>query len=141
MTSLGFPFTVDHDTDYVGFAGNVGGVPQNWHVEYCRGEAQPKSPADLKYEKGWHAEYWFFRDPATQDGFDISSKPANYKTVDAAINFPNDRSWIGGKHPNNFPRDKYQAKWTGLLRITRPGEYTFATASDDGSKLWIDENL
>jgi len=27
MTSLGFPFTVDHDTNYVVFAGNVGGVP------------------------------------------------------------------------------------------------------------------
>jgi len=39
MTHLGFPFTVDHDTNYVTFAGNVGGVPQNWHVEYCRGEA------------------------------------------------------------------------------------------------------
>jgi hypothetical protein len=39
MTSLGFPFNVDHDTNYVTFAGNVGGIPENWHVEYCRGEA------------------------------------------------------------------------------------------------------
>lgn len=27
MTSEGFPFTVDHDTNYVRYAGNVGGVP------------------------------------------------------------------------------------------------------------------
>lgn len=27
LTSLGFPFTVDHDTNYVTFAGNLGGVP------------------------------------------------------------------------------------------------------------------
>ena len=78
MTSLGFPFTVDHDTNYVTFAGNVGGVPQNWHVEYCRGEAQPKSPEDLKYTKGWHAEYFFFKESATASGYDISSKKPDF---------------------------------------------------------------
>jgi len=39
ITGLGFPFNVDHETNYVTFAGNVGGVPQNWHVEYCKGNS------------------------------------------------------------------------------------------------------
>ena len=38
MTIKGFPFNVDHETNYVTYAGNLGGVPENWHVEYCKGE-------------------------------------------------------------------------------------------------------
>ena len=139
MTSLGFPFNVDHETNYVNFAGNVGGVPENWHVEYCRGEAQPKNPEDLEYEKGWHAEYFFFDKGTTSAGYDISEKKADYSTVDANINFANDASWSAGKHPKTFPRDHFASKWTGNLRIVRPGEYIFATASDDGSFLWLDD--
>lgn len=45
------------------------------------------------------------------------------------------------KEHGKFPADRYASKWSGLLRITRPGEYIFATASDDGSKLWLDDNL
>ena len=47
MTIKGFPFNVDHDTNYVTYAGNLGGVPENWHVEYCKGEVQPRTPEDL----------------------------------------------------------------------------------------------
>jgi hypothetical protein len=94
MTSLGFPFSVDHDTNYVTFAGNYGGVPENWHVEYCKGEAEPKNPEDLEYETGWHAEFFFFPGQnSSSNGYDIAGKKANYVTLDNDINYPDNRSW------------------------------------------------
>ena len=80
MTQKGFPFTVDHDTNYVTYAGNLGGVPQNWHVEYCKGEVQPLTAEELKVEEGWNAEYFYFGETAPPaDGYDISSKTADLK--------------------------------------------------------------
>jgi predicted esterase len=34
--------------------------------------------------------------------------------------------------------DNFAFKWTGTINITNPGNYTFYTASDDGSRLYID---
>ena len=90
MTSDGFPFTVDHDTNYVRYAGNLGGVPQSWHVEYCKGEIWVKSAADLGYTKGWHGKYWFFPNYTGGNGYDTSG-PLNFENKSDVINFPRDR--------------------------------------------------
>ncbi|NNM01302.1 MAG: DUF1800 family protein, partial [Gammaproteobacteria bacterium] len=37
--------------------------------------------------------------------------------------------------------DQFARRYVGLLWIDTPGEYTFYTESDDGSQLWIGENL
>merc|ERR1719409_2104853 len=42
---------------------------------------------------------------------------------------------------NNSFRDNYVAKFTGFIRITRAGRYTFWTNSDDGSRLYINNRL
>ena len=36
-----------------------------------------------------------------------------------------------------FPHDNFQVEITGKIAIHEGGEYTFKTASDDGSKLFI----
>jgi len=38
----------------------------------------------------------------------------------------------------NLPTRNFSVTWWGFLRVDRPGQYTFATASDDGSALWVD---
>jgi len=43
------------------------------------------------------------------------------------------RNW-----PGLSQRDNFAMRWTGYLLINRPGSYRFSIASDDGSKLWID---
>jgi hypothetical protein len=32
-------------------------------------------------------------------------------------------------------------RWTGFLRVAKPGGYTFFCTSDDGKRLWIDDQL
>lgn len=42
---------------------------------------------------------------------------------------------------NGRPPQQFSARWTGFLAIERPGLYRFATTSDDGSQLYIDDQL
>jgi hypothetical protein len=35
-------------------------------------------------------------------------------------------------------QDNISIRWTGFVRIPRPGKYTFFTAADDGQRLWVD---
>ncbi len=39
---------------------------------------------------------------------------------------------------NNLPANAFQARFTGFITISANGIYTFATATDDGSQLYID---
>nr|WP_262923992.1 PA14 domain-containing protein [Spirosoma liriopis] len=41
----------------------------------------------------------------------------------------------------NHPADNYGYEFVGYVQVTTPGEYTFYTDSDDGSKLWIGSQL
>jgi len=38
-------------------------------------------------------------------------------------------------------REQYSIRWSGYVYIQNTGEYQFSTASDDGSKLWLNEQL
>jgi hypothetical protein len=40
------------------------------------------------------------------------------------------------------PRDaNFAAKWIGNIEIKTAGRYTFSTTSDDGSRLWINNQM
>lgn len=86
MTIEGFPFNVDHETNYVTYAGNLGGVPENWHVEYCKGEPQPRTAEDLKLTKGWFGRYYFFPgQDSTFNGYSVTGKTANKEIVETEL--------------------------------------------------------
>ena len=38
----------------------------------------------------------------------------------------------------DFPSDKFAARWEGMFKVERAGEYTFYSQSDDGSKVYVD---
>jgi hypothetical protein len=42
---------------------------------------------------------------------------------------------------HGVPPPQFSVRWSGFLTVGRPGAYTFATTSDDGSRLWIDGRL
>jgi len=43
--------------------------------------------------------------------------------------------------PANLPHDHYSARWSGFLQAEEAGEYTLLTTSDDGVRVWVDDNL
>ncbi len=45
----------------------------------------------------------------------------------------------GGDFYGTKLRNNFIARWTGRVRIDKPGDYTFTTESDDGSRLFIDD--
>jgi hypothetical protein len=50
-------------------------------------------------------------------------------------------SW-GRKSPGFLiPRDRFSVRWSGFVRIPRPGQYEFITGSDDGVRLWINDKI
>ena len=42
---------------------------------------------------------------------------------------------------SDFPEDHFAARWTGKIKITKGGEYTFYTSSDDGSRVVLDNKV
>lgn len=51
---------------------------------------------------------------------------------DSSINVP-DRKF---PYPDGR-QDNISCRWTGFIRIVKPGKYTFYSASDDGQRLWV----
>lgn len=143
LTSEGFPFTVEHETNYVHYAGaqggpggEYGGIPQHWHIQYCKGEPQNKTPKDLGYVKGWNAKYHFFGKVGDlKSGWDpeiaAGRTPDDERTV-ADLKFYRKTDFATKKL--DWIRGEYAAK----VEIDRKGEYTWNICSDDGSRLSID---
>jgi MSHA biogenesis protein MshQ len=40
-----------------------------------------------------------------------------------------------------YNADNFSARWTGKVKAPITGSITFSTVSDDGVRLWIDNNL
>lgn len=57
--------------------------------------------------------------------------------LDSIIDF----NWTNLSADPCLPSTHYSVRWTGHLRIARNGDYEFFTVSDDGTRLWIDDEL
>jgi hypothetical protein len=57
--------------------------------------------------------------------------------VDATINF----DWERSSPHTSLPIDVFSVRWTGTVVPAYSEEYTFYTASDDGVRLWINNQL
>ena len=56
-----------------------------------------------------------------------------YSTISSNIDF----GW-GAAAPNSFvPKDQYGVNWAGTVTAPTTGEYSFTTLSDDGVRLWV----
>jgi hypothetical protein len=45
------------------------------------------------------------------------------------------------RHWRALPPERFSVRWTGYLTVPRSGSYVFATTSDDGSSLYIDDRI
>jgi hypothetical protein len=55
--------------------------------------------------------------------------------VDKQVNF------VEGAFAPTKLSENFFARWTGVLKVDKPGKYTLATRSDDGSRLFINGKL
>ncbi len=58
-----------------------------------------------------------------------------YNRIDSTINFGNNFNVPG------YNADNFSARWTGQVKAPITGNITFSTVSDDGVRLWINDNL
>jgi len=80
---------------------------------------------------GLHGAY--FKAPDAE--FDSS---AVFTRIDSVIQF----NWALDAPDNELLEgDFFAIRWTGGLRVLQSGEYTFYTTSDDGVRLWVDDQL
>ncbi len=84
---------------------------------------QPNSSAH-----GLAAEYF--------DNMDLKGNPA-VRRVDKKIDF----AWNGKSPAPGLPADSFSARWTGRFKSSVTGRYIFDLSSDDGSRLYIDNQL
>ncbi|BCM92846.1 alpha-xylosidase BoGH31A [Abditibacteriota bacterium] len=62
----------------------------------------------------------------------------NFDTLVATRTDPQiDFNWA--TPPEGLPHDHYSVRWTGFLQAQQEGDYTLATSSDDGVRLWVDD--
>ena len=82
-------------------------------------------------------EYFFF--PASLDHIDFDTITPAHTRVDAQVNLaPTVGPGFAGFAELN---DYFGARWTGQIKIATAGTYTFYIGSDDGSRLYIDNQL
>jgi hypothetical protein len=76
----------------------------------------------------WKGSYYANRD--------LSGLPV-FQRNDATIDF----NWGSDSPRADIPSDNFSVRWTRQLDFTPAGIYRFETVSDDGVRLWIDDNL
>lgn len=59
-----------------------------------------------------------------------------FERLDPTVHIPN----LTYGYPDGRSED-LSVRWTGLLRIETPGQYVLTTASDDGQRLWLNDEL
>lgn len=62
--------------------------------------------------------------------------PAAIRT-DRVIDF----AWGAASPGQGVPADGFSVRWTGSVRLPQDGKYSFYTVSDDGIRLWVDDQL
>lgn len=67
----------------------------------------------------------------------LQSNGEPVERIDPQINF----NWNDKAPMTNFPKFGFSVIWDGYLVIPTEDTYTFYLTSDDGSKLWLDEEL
>ena len=76
---------------------------------------------------GWLGEYY--------DNMDFTG--TRVSRIDNTIDF----DWANGQPVAGIGADTFSVRWTGWLRADRSETYTFFTTSDDGVRLWINDQL
>ncbi|UCG59582.1 MAG: hypothetical protein JSU70_08705 [Phycisphaerales bacterium] len=86
--------------------------------------------------EGLKGEYFHFSGdspPARSEAF----RTLVLTRMDPGVDF----DWGNGSPDPKIGADKFSVRWTGELEVAAPELYTFSTNSDDGVRLWLDDEL
>ncbi len=94
------------------------------------------NPVDTRYlytekdgkEHGLRAEYFTNKK--------LEGAPAKTR-VDRLVDF----NWDEAAPFKDFPQDNFSVRWTGYLKVDKPGRYSLDVTTDDGSRLYFDDKL
>lgn len=100
-------------------------------IDYTENNPSPCSGTG----SGLCGEY-FNKTSSTSRDTPISGVPTKIRN-DANIDF----SDFNSQKPTGINNDYFQIRWTGCLTIPVTGSYKFQTWSDDGVKVWVDNQL
>jgi uncharacterized repeat protein (TIGR03806 family) len=64
-------------------------------------------------------------------------EPATLVRTDAVVNF----NWGGGSPDPSISADDFTVRWTGIVQPQFNETYTFYTTTDDGVRLWVNNQL
>lgn len=79
-------------------------------------------------EHGLKAEYFTNKN--------LEGTPAK-TIVDKSVDF----NWDEAAPFEDFPKDNFSVRWTGYLKVDKPGRYSIDVTTDDGSRLYFEDKL
>jgi hypothetical protein len=91
------------------------------------GTALAQGPEPQHSDPHWKATYWNNRD--------FYGVP-NLERTEAEL----DHDWTDGSPDPAISPDGFSARWTRYIDVS-PGVYRFSTISDDGIRVWVDDDL
>ena len=94
----------------------------------------PGEAKDLK--PGLLGEYYDMGDAVEDFPTIPADKKPTIKLIDKQLNFESTSEELG----NSKLTDHFFVRWTGVIRVPKDGKYKFYLESDDGSRLYIDNN-
>lgn len=118
---------------YVGFTGGTGGLFNtqeilNWQFSSTGGAAPPPPPpAPIGNGNGLKAEYF--------DNINFTN--LKFTRTDETVNF----DWKRGTPAASMGADTFSVRWSGQVLAQYDETYTFSTTTDDGVRLWVNNQL
>ncbi|MCA9150846.1 MAG: discoidin domain-containing protein, partial [Planctomycetales bacterium] len=99
------------------------------------------STGDVLGQHGLLGEYYQLAiSPSALDQINFDQLTPVHTRVDSNVDFASTTGDFGG-FAGPALRDNFAARWTGQIYIDTPGEYTFTSGSDDGSRVYVDGQL
>lgn len=109
---------------------NVNAGGQNFrYVRYLSPAGSYGNIAELKFYAGDGLAATYY------DNSDFTG--SSITRVDPTIDF----DWGAGSPAPSIGADTFSARWTGRIQAIEAGSYTFRTTSDDGVRLWVNNQL
>lgn len=109
-------------------AGLINFLPTSYTTEYPSVPMTSKNITTPDGSPGFYAEYF--------KNMDLAGETA-YTKIDTAINF----SWHDAAPFSGMPRDTFSVRWSGYLKVDTSDIYTFHLESDDGIRLYVNDEL